>query len=126
MVGEAIRQLSGIQEGYSLRHVVVHSALILMDSKPVEMITSLRPHKLNDSLDSDWFEFTINSSSGATWMKNCDGHVKARQTPLAVCEPFQRYPREVPPERWYAAMSKIGVQLWACVLPASGDHIIGH
>ena len=108
MAGESIRQLSAIQEGYSLRHVIVHSALVLADSKPVEMITSLRPHKLNDSMDSDWFEFTIMSNSGAAWMKNCEGQVKARQTQLAACESFQEYPREVPPERWYAAMSKIG------------------
>ena len=108
MAGEAVRQLSGVKEGYSLRHVVVHSALVLADSKPVEMITSLRPHKLNDSMDSDWFDFTITSNSGAAWMKNCEGQVKARPSQLAVCESFQEYPREVPPERWYAAMSKIG------------------
>lgn len=108
MAGECIRQMSGIANGYSLRHVVVHSALVLTDSKPVEMITALRPHKLTDSLDSEWFDFTISSNSGSTWMRNCEGQVKSRQADLARCGKFDNYPREVDPSRWYAAMTKIG------------------
>ena len=108
MAGECIRQLSGVNDGYSLRHVVVHSALVLTDSKPVEMITALRPHRLTDSLDSDWFDFTISSSSGSTWMRNCNGQVKPRQTDLAPCEDFHVYPREVNSSRWYAALAQIG------------------
>lgn len=108
MAGECMRQLSGVTDGYSLRHVVVHSALVLTEFKSVEMITALRPHRLTDSLDSDWFEFTISSSSGSTWMRNCKGQVKARQTDLAPCEEFPVYPREVNPSRWYAALAQIG------------------
>lgn len=108
MAGESIRQVSGTTDGYNLRHVVVHSALVLTDSKPVEMITALRPHKLTDSEDSDWFEFTILSNSGSTWMRNCEGQVKPRQADLGRCEEFNAYPREVTPSRWYAAMRQIG------------------
>ncbi|KAF6241032.1 hypothetical protein HO173_000826 [Letharia columbiana] len=108
MAGECIRQVSGINNGYSLRHVVVHSALVLTDSKSVEMITVLRPHRLTDSMDSDWFDFTISSNSGSTWMRNCEGQVKPRQADLARCENFHIYPREVNPSRWYAAMTQIG------------------
>ena len=108
MAGEAIGQLFGVLDGYSLRHGLVHSALVLTDSKPVEMITTIRPHKLNDSTESDWFEFTISSNSGATWMKNCEGQVKPRQVHLVPCETFHSYPREVSPSKWYAAMTHIG------------------
>ena len=108
MAGECMRQIAGAQDGYSLRHIIVHTALVLTDSKAVELITSLRPLKLTDSLDSEWFEFTISSNSGATWIKNCEGQVKSRQGRLALAEVFQNYPREVSPSRWYAAMSQIG------------------
>ena len=108
MAGECIRQLSGVNDGYSLRHVVVHSALVLTDSKPVEMITALRPHRLTDSLDSDWFDFTISSTFGSTWIRNCKGQVKPRQTDLALCEEFHVYPREVNSSRWYAALAQVG------------------
>ena len=108
MAGECIRQISGVADGYSLRHVIIHSALVLTDSKPVEMITALRPHRLTDSLDSPWFDFTISSSSGSTWTRNCTGQVKPRETDLAPCEGLQILPRQVSPSRWYAAMKQIG------------------
>ena len=110
MVGESIRQVSGIADGYSLRHIIVHSALILTHSKPAEIITTLRSRKLTDSLDSDWFEFTISSNSGSTWIRNCEGLVKPRQTELAQCGEFQINPRKVSPSRWYAAVKQIGFE----------------
>lgn len=108
MAGECIRQMTGVTDGYSLRHVIAHSPLVLTDSKPVEMITALRPHRLTDSLDSSWFDFTISSNSGSTWIRNCTGQVKPRGTDLAPCEGFQTLPRQVSPSRWYAAMRQIG------------------
>ena len=108
MAGECIRQMSGVADGYSLRHVITHSALVLTNSTTVEMITTLRPHRLTDSLDSSWFDFTISSSSGSTWIRNCTGQVKPRGTDLAPCEGFESLPRQVSPSRWYAAMKQIG------------------
>lgn len=110
MAGESLRHISGIAKGYSLRHVIVHSALVLTHSKPVEMITALRPHRLTDSLNSDWFEFTISSNSGSTWSSNCQGQVKTREAEIAQCGEFQIYPRKVSPSRWYEVMSEIGFE----------------
>lgn len=110
MAGESIRQVSGIANGYNLRHVIVHSALVLTHSKPVEMITNLRPQRLTDSLNSDWFEFTISSNSGSTWIKNCKGLVKPRQADLEPCGVFQSYARKVAPARWYEVMKHIGFE----------------
>ncbi|KAM7206563.1 hypothetical protein V8F20_002689 [Naviculisporaceae sp. PSN 640] len=104
MAGEAVRQITGGQaavQGYKLRHVVAHSALLLPQdtnsscpvsdddndmernslSPGVRVMTLLRRHKLNDAVDSpEWFEFTIMScphegSSSASWTKHCDGQV---------------------------------------------------
>ena len=110
MAGESMRQVSGIANGYSLRHVIVHSALVLTHSKPVEMITTLRPHRLTDSLKSEWFEFTISSNSGSTWISNCDGLVKPRQADLAQCGGFQIYPRRVSRSRWYEVTKQAGFE----------------
>lgn len=77
MGAEAVRQVSGIEEGFALRHVVVSTALVVTDDKPVELITTLRPHRLTDMLDSQWWEFTISSHNGVAWTKHCVGQVKA-------------------------------------------------
>ncbi|KAL0942745.1 polyketide synthase [Colletotrichum truncatum] len=77
MAAEAIRQVSGIEEGFALRHVVVSTALVVTDDKPVELITTLRPHRLTDSLDGQWWEFSISSHNGLAWTRHCVGQVKA-------------------------------------------------
>jgi acyl transferase domain-containing protein len=77
MAGEAIRQITGIEAGYSMRHVVAHTAIVLRDSKPVEIVTTLRRHKLTDSIDSSFYDFVISSYSGSGWTKNCEGRAKA-------------------------------------------------
>lgn len=109
MAGEAARQVTGMDDGYSLRHVVAHSALVLTDLKPVEMITTLRPHKLTDSADSESYDFVISSNSGSSWIKNCEGtvgpHSKTRSSP----PPCGTFPRRVVPSRWYKAMADIGI-----------------
>jgi hypothetical protein len=61
MAGEAIRQIAGIEAGYSMRHVIAHTAIVLGDSKPVKIVTKLRRHKLTELIDSDFHEFFISS-----------------------------------------------------------------
>jgi hypothetical protein len=73
MVGEASRQLSGIRD-YTVQNALIKTALVLKEGSPIEIITSLRPHPLTDSLDSVWYDFSISSYNG-TWMKHCSGQV---------------------------------------------------
>lgn len=108
MAGEAVRQVTGVEAGYSLRHVMVHTALVLIDSKPVEMITTLRPYRLTDSTDSDWFDFVVSSHSGSTWIKNCEGQVKPRQVGIPGSSKIETYPRKIIPSKWYEVMARIG------------------
>lgn len=83
MAGEAIRQVAGADMGssYHLRHVVARAALVLSDSKPVEIITTLRRKRLTDSDESRWYEFNITSYSGSAWIKHCMGEVRHIEEP---------------------------------------------
>ena len=49
MAREVILQITGFETGYRLRHVTANTALVLTNSKPVEIITTLRQHRLTDS-----------------------------------------------------------------------------
>ena len=108
MAGEAIRQITGIDSGYGVRHVVAHTALVLSDNKPTEMVTSLRPHRLTDSSCSDYWDFAISSYSGSTWIKNCEGRVKAQHGGASAAA-HELLVRKVEPSRWYTAMGEIGI-----------------
>ena len=108
MAGEAIRQITGIESGYSLRHVLVHTALVLTESKAVEMLTTLRRHKLTDGLDSDFHDFVISSYTGSTWIKNCEGRVKAGETNISS-PVITKQARKVPVSRWYETMARVGL-----------------
>lgn len=108
IVGEAIRQISGAED-YTIQRVTVSSALILQTSKGTEVITRFQPHRLTNSLDSPWYEFTIVSNSGAGWTRNCFGQIRAG-SPLKQDVPeFTQYTRRVSSTRWYQQMRKIGL-----------------
>ncbi|KAG8162941.1 hypothetical protein KVR01_007419 [Diaporthe batatas] len=114
MAGEAIRQLSGIETGYSVRHVVVHTALLLAESKPVEAVTSLRRRRLTDSADSDAYDFVISSWSGSNWIKNCEGLVRPMEQRLTVHADGPRSidvasDRRTSASKWYEIMARVGL-----------------
>ncbi|KAK3687394.1 KR domain-containing protein [Podospora appendiculata] len=109
MAGEAIRQLSGNEVGYSVRHVVAHTALVLSASKNVEVVTTLRRHKLTDSADSDAYDFVISSWSGSTWIKNCEGVVKPLEAPMAATPTSDPVPRKASAAKWYEIMARVGL-----------------
>lgn len=77
MAIEAARQaVESVDEGYSFRNVNVQSALVLYESKPVEIVTTFRPVRLTNNATSVWWEFTIVSHNGVTWTKHCDGEIR--------------------------------------------------
>jgi acyl transferase domain-containing protein len=111
MAGEAIRQLTGSSD-YTVRRVVISTALVLHESTPTEMMTSLRRERLTDSLDSTWYEFTIMSYNGTSWMKHCVGQVRAG--PIYANNDMKKpvlkdLPRSVSPARWYKALKRVGL-----------------
>ena len=109
MAGEAVRQMTGIDTGYSLKHIVAYTALVLSDSKPVEMVTTLRPHKLTDSNNSNSYDFAISSHSGSSWIKNCEGTVKPFVERIQNLSPSGDVLRKVAPSKWYEIMAHIGL-----------------
>ena len=109
MAGEAIRQITGVESGYSLRHVIAHTALVLTNSKPVEMVTTLRQHRLTDSSVSDSWDFVVSSYSGSAWINHCEGQVQPRQKILASSKTPERLLRSVKTSRWYEAMAAVGI-----------------
>lgn len=101
MAGEATRELTGIED-YCLKDVTISTALVLVDSRSVELMTVLRRKRLKDSLEGDYYDFEISSYNGRTWTKHCWGKVK----PGAHLPALKR---EVSDTRWYKAMLKMGL-----------------
>ena len=109
MAGEAIRQLTGIEIGYSVRHVVAHTALVLSESNPMEVVTTLRRHKLTDAADSNAYVFNISSCSGSTWIKNCEGIVRPNEEILVASTSSDTLPRKISAAKWYEIMARVGL-----------------
>lgn len=111
MAGEAIRQqVSGVEMvGYSVKHVVVHTALVLVETRPVELVTTLRRRRLTDRVDSEYWNFTIASYSGNAWVKHCEGSVKALEQQLHQAPNTMALDRKLSAPRWYEIMARVGL-----------------
>ncbi|KAJ9133675.1 Thiolase-like protein [Pleurostoma richardsiae] len=109
MAGEAVRQVSGVETGYSVRHVVASTALVLGENKPVEVLTTLRRRKLTDSADSEYWDFAISSYSGSAWIKHCEGSVKPAAQRPAELRAFPRLPRKVSAKKMYSSFARVGL-----------------
>ncbi|KND94632.1 Lovastatin diketide synthase LovF [Tolypocladium ophioglossoides CBS 100239] len=109
MIGEAVRQVTGAEEAFKLRNVVVSTALVLNEGKPVEIMTTLRRHRLTDSLDSEWWEFTIASHNGSTWTKHCSGEAGSHIEGFGYAEKNAALLRKVGTRRCYESMSRSGL-----------------
>jgi acyl transferase domain-containing protein len=112
LAGEAIRQLTPeATEGFSIRNIRVNMALVLNEAKPTEMITSFRPHRLTNSLNSPWWEFTVASYNGHIWTKHCTGEVTALSADMGPGQDPEPLPRKLSAKKYYDTMSKGGLDL---------------
>ncbi len=109
MACEAIRQETGTDE-CTLREVSIIAALILRDSETTEIILSMRPRRLTNTVDSRWYDFTISSCIGTSWTKHCIGQVQAGGSLSLYHEhgTIHPLPRKVVKSQWYETMSHIG------------------
>ncbi|KAI1873220.1 uncharacterized protein JN550_003473 [Neoarthrinium moseri] len=113
MAAEAARQVTGIQEAVELRHIVVSTALVVYDHAPTELVTTLRRHRLTDSIDSHWWEFTVTSHNGHVWTKHCFGQVRAiKKFPIDDCHVLgeDETPHKVNVRQWYDRVSRGGLR----------------
>lgn len=123
MAVEAVRQATESTEvdGFILKNVIVRSALVMTDSKPIELLTTLQPVRLTNTLDSNWWEFSIMSHNGSNWMKHCDGQVRtnrdADQFKEATSQHLstinnEAYPRTV--NDLYPQLHRLGLRYGPC------------
>ncbi|KAL8910611.1 MAG: hypothetical protein Q9171_004105 [Xanthocarpia ochracea] len=110
MAGEAIRQLSGVEHSYKLRHVLLSQALILQEGADTEIVMNLHPHRLNDALDSEWWEFTIASQTGQMWVKHCAGQVSAGPSKPARAEYTGPLPRKLERKKVFDTLANAGME----------------
>ena len=71
MMGEAIRQFTD-SDGYVLRHLMVKSALLMPQTDPVELMTTLKPLRLTGLTNSSrCYELSVSAFNGITWVESC-------------------------------------------------------
>ncbi|GFF24565.1 lovastatin diketide synthase LovF [Aspergillus lentulus] len=111
MVGEAIRQISGSND-YSIRNMFIRTALVLSHEEhdEVEIITSLRPARIADNVDSAWYDFTITAHQDGVWTKHCLGQVYAGQDRQPAHIQLSPHSRHVPSDEWYEALEAKGLE----------------
>lgn len=117
MIGEGIRQLTGSTD-FSIRELFMQAAMTLKEKGPTEIVTNIRPHRLTDSADSAWYDFTISAWDGKSWQKHCSGQAKAgkdikwneyQKTEHLVQE--ARGIRHVQPNIWFDSLEALGLGL---------------
>ncbi|KAM0255274.1 hypothetical protein ACHAQJ_005929 [Trichoderma viride] len=111
MAAEAARQIKESHESVEMRNVVVSNALPINEESPIELVTSFRRNRLTDSLDSDWWDFTISSHNGHIWAKHCTGQVRPGADILVVPSltsdtKHSTLPRKVESRSWYEAVHR--------------------
>ncbi|KAE8135591.1 hypothetical protein BDV38DRAFT_294606 [Aspergillus pseudotamarii] len=109
MIGEAIRQVDG-SESYSLHHVLLKAPLLLAEGHTMEVVTSLKPVKVSDFLDSHWYEFTISAYDGEDWVKHCQGQACASFEKNMESKKISPLSRKVCSETWYRLMATYGLR----------------
>ncbi|GFF62397.1 lovastatin nonaketide synthase [Aspergillus udagawae] len=113
-IGEAIRQVTGCR-GYAIRRLVLLAALVLEESCSVEIITGLRPSRLSDRLNSEWFDFTIASYNCSKWITHCTGQARALSiTSHRTTLETRPLPRRIQADTWYSAMARSGLHYGPC------------
>ncbi|CAK3821415.1 polyketide synthase [Lecanosticta acicola] len=111
IAGEAARQITGIENGYSVRNIIVSTALVVTEGKPTEMISTFKPHRLTSSLNSSWWEFTVSSYNGHAWVKHCVGEVSAMAGQPSPAAEVPSLPRKINAKKYYETMQKGGLDL---------------
>jgi NADPH:quinone reductase-like Zn-dependent oxidoreductase/SAM-dependent methyltransferase/NADP-dependent 3-hydroxy acid dehydrogenase YdfG len=109
MVGHAVWQMTELKD-FTVRNMSFKTAMVLKDNMSTEIITRLQPQRLTDSLNSSFFEFSIQSYTGSVWIQHCSGLVAGGQSSPGPEPTATSYGRVVASKRWYRAMSRAGLR----------------
>jgi SAM-dependent methyltransferase len=74
---EAVRQITGVDQGFRVRNASATTALVTPEGTPVEIITSFRKVRLTSLLDSDWWEYNVSSYNGHGWTKHFISEIRS-------------------------------------------------
>ncbi|KZZ87545.1 polyketide synthase [Moelleriella libera RCEF 2490] len=117
MIGEGIRQISASQpdkqvhiKSFSIRNMILNSALLLREDLAVEIVTTFRPVRLTDSLDSTWWQWTIASYTGRLWIKHCSGEVTSSNMKQELAPVTTLLPRKVKHRKYYEILRRAGIE----------------
>ncbi|GKT40682.1 highly reducing polyketide synthase gloL [Colletotrichum spaethianum] len=75
MAGEAVRQLTD-EVSFTCKQVNFNAAMLMNYESQTEVITQLTRIGLTDSVDSDWYDFTISTHRDGSWVKHASGKVR--------------------------------------------------
>ncbi|KAK3190650.1 Mycolipanoate synthase [Lecanicillium sp. MT-2017a] len=101
------------ERGYTVRNLQLKNAMLLDDDGFTEVITTLRPKQLNIGLDSSWYEFSITSFNGSTWITHCKGLVVLGDAAAAFFDEQPTIPaftKKVSTSRWYKSLRELGYE----------------
>ncbi|KAI9157894.1 Highly reducing polyketide synthase gloL [Paramyrothecium foliicola] len=112
MLGEAIRQISG-SESYTIRQMIMKSGMLIPKSGPIEIMTTSRQARVTEMTNSSWYEFSVYSYNGATWVQHCVAQGKSIQKePAPRCERMVvPNARKLPEATFYRGLRSFGLEL---------------
>ncbi|KAK1993234.1 beta-ketoacyl synthase domain-containing protein [Colletotrichum falcatum] len=110
MVGEALRQLTGSGE-FTLSHVSFESVLVLND-RPVELVTVLHPASPKNQDRQTWYGFSISSLGEASecWAKHVSGRCRAGPGKKRLPPQMPTLPRRVSASSFYNTWKRYGLK----------------
>ncbi|KAL4900418.1 hypothetical protein BDW74DRAFT_182748 [Aspergillus multicolor] len=108
MAGEAALQLNTDATDYSIRNMLIKNPLLMKESAEYELITTLKPVKITDLVESEWFAFTIVSYDGTAWTKHCHGQIRAGCDRPPKGRKIKRHARVLDVEACYRYVERLG------------------
>lgn len=111
MAGEAVRQLTG-RVDFTCQQVHIKSALLLTEDGEAEVITQLHRLSLTDSVDSEWYSFSVSSYHNGSWIKHAFGQVRGGQeAETKLPDPkVNAFPRVCSSKSWYRKFRSLGLE----------------
>lgn len=111
MAAAAVQQVTEVRGPVTLRQIVVRQALVMYEERGVELFTTFRRLRLTDTLNSDWWEFTIASlaQDGEAWTSHCSGEIRVSESTGSSSSAVASLPRPVDSDYWYTIMARAGL-----------------
>lgn len=112
MAGEAIRQVSG-RDDFTCREVHIKAAMLLYEDGETEIITQLNRVSLTDSVDSEWYDFSVSSYQAGSWIRHAFGRARsggsASESPV-LDRNTKPYARVCSSKSWYRKFRSLGLE----------------